>query len=342
MAEAQGFDLSLNFAESDDGASDRRILSNLIETGIEGDLILFANNLRNFSEIPAIAYSVASDGTVTITGTGYLPYSDGTKLIITTYQNTTDRDARAGASLGFDSAEKEFEVFDSNALTTFKIKDSLGATQTSGFAGALKGLRRKDIITFLNIRLLKETRIPSVDEALAGQSAEEGDISLFDDFNVSGVYAEVDSSIASLEFAKTGVPRTYEDSIFNSKNLVFEGNIRILNTQSKLITDDTVPGLYIQTGETAKRAFSDTSNPWAEGTETSFSTGGSGQTALITTADSAQIGKMIVSGTKPEFRGGWATSAATVSPAGPITDWSHKIPIKINNGATTRFMLVKT
>ena len=341
MAEAQGFDLSLNFAESDDGASDRRILSNLIETGIEGDLILFANNLRNFSEIPAIAYSVSGNGTITITGTGYLPYSDGTKLIITTYQNTTDRDARVGASLGFDGAQKEFEVFESDALTTFRIKDSNGVPQTTGFAGALKGLRRKDIITFLNIRLLKETRIPSVDEALAGQSDEEGDISLFDDFNVAGVYAEVDSSIASLEFAKTGVPRTYEDSIFNSKNLVFEGNIRILNTQSKPITDNTVPGLYIQTGETAKRAFSDTSNPWVEGTENSFSAVGSGKTALITTADSAQIGKMIVSGTKPEFRGLWSTSFDT-DDTGGITDWSHKIPIKINNGSTTLFMLVKT
>ena len=341
MAEAQGFDLSLNFAESDDGASDRRILSNLIETGIEGDLILFANNLRNFSEIPAIAYSVSGNGTITITGTGYLPYSDGTKLIITTYQNTTDRDARVGASLGFDGAQKEFEVFESDALTTFRIKDSNGVPQTTGFAGALKGLRRKDIITFLNIRLLKETRIPAVDEALAGQSDEEGDISLFDNFNVAGVYAEVDSSIASLEFAKTGVPRTYEDSIFNSKNLVFEGNIRILNTQSKPITDDTVPGLYIQTGETAKRAFSDTSNPWVEGTENSFSAGGSGKTALITTADSAQIGKMIVSGTKPEFRGLWSTSFDT-NDTGGITDWSHKIPIKINNGSTTLFMLVKT
>ena len=342
MAEAQGFDLSLNFAESDDGASDRRILSNLIETGIEGDLILFANNLRNFSEIPAIAYSVSGNGTITITGTGYLPYSDGTKLIITTYQNTTDRDARVGASLGFDGAQKEFEVFESDALTTFRIKDSNGVPQTTGFAGALKGLRRKDIITFLNIRLLKETRIPSVDEALAGQSDEEGDISLFDDFNVAGVYTEVDSSIASLEFAKTGVPRTYEDSIFNSKNLVFEGNIRILNTQSKPITDNTVPGLYIQTGETAKRAFSDTSNPWAEVlTVGEFSTGGSGQSALVTTADSAQIGKMIVSGTKPEFRGGWAGSFDT-DDTGGITDWSHKIPIKINNGSTTLFMLVKT
>lgn len=338
MAQAQGFDLSLNFAESNTGESDRRILENLVETGITGDLILFANNLRDFSEMPSEAYVVDSGtGLITINADGYLPFSDGTKLFITTYTSSDDKSNLIGASL----SSVEYEVFESNALNTFKIKDGNGNVVTTGFDGALNGLRRKDIVTFLNLRLLKETRIPAVDEALEGEANQsEGDISLFDDFDISGVYTAVDNSIASLEFAKTGVPRTYEPSIFNNKNLVFEGNVRILNTQDIAVNDpgnaSVAPGLYIKAGENNKRAFSDTSNPWSK-------TSGDADVgdALETEADNATVGALHILGS-PALKGTWSTSAATVSPAGPITDWSHKIPVKINNGSTTVFMLVKT
>jgi len=339
MAQAQGFDLALNFAESDSGESDRRILENLVETGIAGDLRLFANNLRDFSEMPSEAYTVdSSSGLITIIADGYLPFSDGTELFITTYTQQSDKDEQVGASL----SGQTYTVFNSNAINTFKIKDGSDTTVTTGFDGALQGLRRKDIITFANLRLLKETRIPSVDDALIGEAAlTEGDITLFDEFNIKGVYDAVDSSIASLEFAKSGIPRTYEPSIFNSKNLVFEGNVRILNTQNIAVNVESnasvAPGLYIKAGADNKRAFSDTSNPWSK-VASDPDVGG----ALSTTADNATIGQAFVYGSKPVFEGTWSSSAATVSPGGAITEWTHKIPVKINNGATTVFMLVKT
>lgn len=334
MAQAQGFDKSLNFGESNDGASDRRIVGNLIETGIEGDLVLFSNNLRDFSEIPSDAYSVAADGLVTITQAGYLPFSDETKVLVVTYPDEESQDLSIGGTLG-----TELEVFESNALDRFRLKDSDGNAVTTGFDGSLQSLRRNDVVRFGNLTNLKATRIPSVDASVSAQGAdaagEEGDISLFDSFDIEGVYAALDSSVATLEFAKTSIPRTYEDSVFNNKNLVFDGSLRILNTQNVDVAANptTAPGLYIQAGSSSKRAFSDTSNPWSGGTDSDVGA------ALITQADESTIGDMFLYGSTPEIYGTWAANPTTDT--GPITDWSHKIPIKINNGASTVFLLVK-
>ena len=335
MAQAQGFDKSINFAESDTGASDRRILSNLIETGVEGDFILFANNLRDFSEVPSAAYSLdGTSGTITIVQEGYLPFSDTTEVTVITYPNANNLSEGIGGVPG-----DTYEVFQSNAIDSFKLKDELGNTVTSGFDGALQTLRRKDIVSFGNLTNLKVTRIPAVDASLQGEAGlEEGNSTVFGSFDITGTYDAVDSSVSILQFTKQGVPRTYEDSIFPNKNLVFSGNVRIMNTRnvavSNPINEDIAPGLYIKAGESAKRAFSDTSNPWTGGTDADVGN------ALITQADSATIGDMKLYGSTPVFEGAWASSAATES--GSISDWTHKIPVKINNGATTLFLLVKT
>jgi hypothetical protein len=333
MAQAQGFDKSLNFAESADGASDRRIVGNLVETDIESDLVLFANNLRDFSEVPSDAYSVEPDGLVIITQNGYLPFSDGTQVIVVTYPDETSQENEVGGELS-----TELEVFESNALDRFRVKDSNGNAVTSGFDGSLQSLRRKDVVLFGNLTNLKATRIPSVDPSVqGGASVEEGDFSLFDTFDIAGVYDALDSSIASLQFAKTSIPRTYEESIFNSKNLVFEGSLRILNTLNVDVAANptTAPGLYIQAGSTSKRAFSDTSNPWEGGTDSDVGA------ALITQADESTIGNMILYGSTPAIYGTWGAAPST-SDTGAITNWTHKIPLKINNGGSTVYLLVKT
>lgn len=334
MAQAQGFDKSLNFAESNDGASDRRILSNLVETGIEGDLILFANNLRDFSELPTEAYSVAGDGLVTITEEGYLPFSDTTEVLVVTYANSQEKSEQIGGVIG-----SALEVYESNGLDRFRVKDSNDNPVTSGFDGSLQSLRRKDVVLFGNLTNVKATRIPSVDPAVSSSSetGEEGDFSLFDGFDILGVYDSLETSLSAIQFAKTGIPRTYEDSIFNAKNLVFEGSLRILNTQNVDVAANptTAPGLYIQAGTSSKRAFSDTSNPWTTGTDADVGA------ATITVADEATIGDMILYGTTPILYGSWATNQNT-GDTGAITDWTHKIPIKINNGASTVYLLVKT
>mgnify|MGYP003635282211 CR=1 FL=1 len=334
MAQAQGFDLSANFSESSDGASDRRIIGNLIETGFEDDAVLFANNLRDFSELPSEVYQVTG-GLISISADGYLPYSDTTELLLITYPDNASKVDQVNGAIS-----AAYEVYESNALSSFRIRDENGVPVSTGFNGALQALRRKDVVRFVNLSNLKATRIPSIAPALSGEAlAGEGNISVLDEFEILTVYDNVDSSVSTLAFTKSSIPRVYEDSVFNAKNLVFQGNIRILNTQNISVNDPAqaavAPGLYIKAGDSPKRAFSDTSNPWSEVNDANVGP------ALSTQATETTIGKMIMYGSTPEFRGTWPGSANT-GDTGSITDWTHKIPVKINNGASTVFLLVKT
>jgi len=339
MAEAQGFDISQNLGESNSGDSDRRILSNLVETGIEGDFILFAGNLRAFSEIDSNTFTVDANGKCTITEVGILPFSDETPVSVVEYTNETDQQEQSGAS-----TLRTLTTFGSNGTDSFRLKDENGnpVTDSSLFKGALLSLRRSDTVTNANLQNVKRTRIPAVDPAQR-DTTDIGNLTILGGVNVAGAYANADSSISVLQFAKQSVPLTFRDSILTNKNIVFDGNIRILNASNVAVAgNDDAPGLFIVAGTTPLRAFSDTSNPWDTFTNDSVSGPSlktSASTATVATIQIKNDNTLSANGTVPEFKGTWSQSISSSS--GPITDFTHKIPVKIDGNTATVFLLVK-
>ena len=341
MAQAQGFDLSQNLAESNTGVSDRRILENLIETGITNDFVLFANNLRSFSEVDSDAFTVDANGRCTITEPGILPFSNDTTVDVVKYENESDQENQIGAEI-----LRTLIAFDSNGIDSFRLKDGDGnpVTNSSLFKGNLISLRRSNAVTNQNLQNIKRERLPVIKPGLEETiDTDIIDITIFDETSVTDAYENADRSISFLQSVKESVPSTLKDTILNNKDIIFDGNIRILNTSNTAIAGNPdAPGLYIIADGTPLLAFSDTSNPWTE--ESSDPESGASLKTLATTStvETLQIkneNTASANGTIPEFEGDWANSASSAN--GSITEFTHKIPIKIDGNTTTVFLLAK-
>lgn len=73
----------------------------------------------------------------------------------------------------------------------------------------------------------------------------------------------INGHIGLFYFKRDRVPLTYQNSTFNIP-IQFNGAFRIVDNANTTPPTPNSPGLFIVSGSTALRAFSDTNNPWEE------------------------------------------------------------------------------
>lgn len=327
---AQGFVKTLNLSESDP-VSDENIFNNLAGAGIVEDVRLFAGNSQKKSVVPWGASNVADgeiywemddDNWVYIKrkgeNEGTVPFSNRTRLII--------------------DGSRNYIVSDSDSFTRFKIRN---LDNNSVITDAIEGsdLIREDIVTFSNMNFMNldrlETIVDSGQEAGGGSdtlSTDNGvDTSLTDIYSIGENFQLADNALALYFYKKSRIPRTYEESIFD-KRIVFDGAIRITNTEGVIPVqgESTAPGLYIVSGSSAVRAFSDTSNPWYQEDAAQNLPNGSG---LATDATRAQVASLTVE--DPNFRNPNSATFGVVTESGSIahnasTNRIYKMKVRVN------------
>ena len=323
---AQGFVRTLNFQESDTGALDRGILDNLGGINITDDLLLFDGNSKSISKLVAADYTV-TNGIVTVSGEGKVAFSDGTKLSID--------------GSGFPGGNNyDYEVFNSNGIDQFKVKDSLGTVNPSGT------LRRSDYVTQANMSNLSVKRLETSNSISDGVSADQnsgGDV--FNDFAFNEQVTYIEEALGLFYYKRYRIPRTYELSTFNIP-IKFSGAIQIMNSVATPTTvpDDDSPGLFIvdasNPSTAAVRAFSDSSNPWSQVAT------GTANGALHTDEDNAQANRLffdpVSQPTTPNIK--TVNSSGTqvtllASETITVSTATHKLPVQING--ETFFLLLK-
>lgn len=312
---AQGFVQILNLRESDTVSGDRSSLNNLGGAGISSDLELFSNNIFNTTTISANNFTVSNNYIVLDTSIYQIPFSN--KTIVT-----------------HDS--KELEVVNSNGVDRFQLIDSDSNIVTPN---ATSDVVRKDAVTLQHIRNLVSSGIPTNQTEL--QVAESGGIAV----NESGV-------VVNQEGVNTGritvreyfdridevLDRYNYDRIFSIVTDIYQEFDRPINLKSTItITNDNnislptvagqedlAPGVFISSGTSAQRAFSNNNNPW------SGSVPSSGY--LTTSANNSTISTLIL--TDPDFE---SLSTSAILPSDVIDDYTHKIQVSVNG--ETYFLL---
>lgn len=224
-----------------------------------------------------------------------------------------------------------FEVFDSNAVDRFRLRNKDNNQQIIPNSPAEVGryiIERSDAIFRNNITNLQRDRLEtfvsdSTDEFVEGQVTESGaGISVLNDKTIGGYISTISIGTNILNLKKALTPKRDVDNIFQ-RSITFANSVRIINDDN--VQTEEAPGLFIVTDDgtprgAALRAFSDLSNPWFEvpndaGTAPTVE----GQATfdadvgehLLTLASSAGIGKLtinsdgLVNSVTPKFIGNW-------------------------------------
>ena len=318
---SQGFVIDLNLIESNTGALDRGILDNLGGANITTDLLLFDGNFKFISKLEDSHYSYdAPSGVITVTGEGKVAFSDGTKI-----------------SLGNNPTTFETEVFDSNGIDKFRLRN------LNGQAVAPNGdLRRNDGVSAENLSNLSTKRLETNPGASTGISADDGASDLFNQYSASSQVDYINSQLSLYYYKRNRIPLTFEDSSFDAR-VNFRGSVMIVDNDatSSTVPGATTPGLFIvdasNPGAGSTRAFSDASNPWSQS--------GSGNTAaLVTTEANTQPNtlrlKPNTTGSNPAISSTpnlQTTSTLIVSQTNALSSYNFKLPVEVNG---ERFFLL--
>lgn len=290
MAE-RGFVRDLNLREINRAGQANTLLVNLSRIdGITDDIRLFSNNLSNFSTLPKsisvegeddrVIYVIEtdSDGDSVVVlnaddADGYFGYSNRT-ILYDVNQTTSARrqftqaeadELEAGGQISSAALalgqEIKFEVYESNGVNRFKVKDQYGINRS-----VTGNLVRPDRITFKNLQNMAVDRELTITDALSTGEGDVGDnIGIIAD-TITNNYSEINNGLSLVEYKKSRLPLGYQET-FLTRRAAINGFIAISNPDNIDVTNAELdpPGLYIQPpgdGEPI-RAFSDTSNPWS-------------------------------------------------------------------------------
>ena len=314
---AQGFVRDLNLIESDTGSLDRGILDNLGGANITTDLLLFDGNFKFRSAIEGGHYSYdSSTDVVTVTGEGKVAFSDGTKISI-------DGAGFAGASVF------EYEVFDSNGIDKFRVKDGFGSVSPSGT------LRRNDGVTFENISNLSSKRLETNPSASTGVSGDDGASDLFNQYTSSTQVDYINSQLGLYYYKRDRIPLTFQDSSFD-ETVRFRGSVMIVDNDATVSTQpgDLTPGLFIvdpSNPGAGVRAFSDASNPWSE---TAYAN------TLSTTEVNSQPNVLKLNPVSTNAPNLITGTSELVSETNAVSTYDFKLPLTVNG--ETFFLLLKS
>lgn len=203
------------------------------------------------------------------------------------------------------------------------------------------------------------------DQTGGGADADDGEGAAVDPGAYDGLvtYNEIDfvgQQVGRLRAKMDRVPLSYRDNLFTPEDhgiedIKIRGNVRIVNSALTSIyntaneggLNTAAPGLYIYNTATKSeiRAFSGSDNPWDKA-ETSDTSAIGSKTALKTQSDQAQVTNLIISpdgqgsggssrGNEPLFytlnNAQTATETKFVAGTTNVSDYTHKIPVIINN-----------
>lgn len=334
-----GFVKSLNLQESGP-ASDESIFENLGGPGITEDIRLFAGNLAAETRVPYGASNVADTEI-------YWEYDASNWIYIKrkgVNEGVTPFSNRTRIKVG----TTNYYVFDSDGFTKFKLYANINA-QTVINPATLnqEDLVRSESVTFQNLDNMSKARLDTIvdsgqgggtGDAAGGVSTDDGvDSYLTEIYSIGENYGLGQNALALYFYKKSRIPRTYEESIFD-KRIVFDGGIRIVNTQEISATDPSAPGLFIVSGETSVRAFSDTSNPWYE---ESSGTNPANGASLATDATRSQVTNFKTQ--NPNFRNPDTNTFGVISETGNIAPSSSNAiyKLKVNVNGETYYLLLK-
>lgn len=261
----QGFDIILNLSESDSPESDRNVLNNLGGGNISNDLLLFYNNLRNFSQI-SVSFEDISNDTITKSSALFV-FTNGTKI---------------------DVGGVVYYVKDSDNQTTFKLSTSpdLSTTVSDPPVGIYK---RSDAVTLDNISKLAVDR-PRVVEDVVGSKRYEDLINLTDEeiyklntslisminaFNNGRFPNNVPDYLSRINAALDTYDRVMEKSMvkdsdfMTTSDITFNGSVTVVdsgNLNSSSLPQTSNPGIFIVNPKTGTyaRAFSSNENVWMQ------------------------------------------------------------------------------
>jgi hypothetical protein len=304
---AQGFVKSNNLAESSNGALDRAILNNLGGPNIANDILLFDGNTKFVSKLLGTEYTV-SGGVISVTGEGRVAFSNGTLI-------------------SHDGGPYQYTVRNSNGIDKFELYTTVGNVLFSNPSGTL---RRNDTVTGINLANLAIKRLETDNNTTSGISvASSGNINVFDAESINSQVSYINGHIALFYFKRGRVPLTYQTSTFNLP-IQFNGAFRIVNTSNINPPTSSSPGLFIVSGNTALRAFSDDSNPWSEVTG-----------ALQTSETDAQCSVLKLKPTSSSVNINFDSTGNNhmIAESNTIGSYTHKLPVMVNG--QQYFLLLK-
>lgn len=349
----RGLELTTNLSEP---LQDNQSLINLGGPGIDEDLGLFVNNLRNSSTLQfdpndtdagIIASSDGDEDRRFLFGRSVpFTFTNGDKVTIeVTSQTTGDvvtqdlSNEDSSAVVEYFIVDFEFGLGESESQRGFGLSESKNGSPVdlSVATGHEVFFTRKDPVTQRNILNIATPNINNSAENLGFALSGGRD---FFSYNVSGNFnselENIESNINQANFrrrSKYSVTR----SIGNDDQIEIAGTLRVDDPANALTSDDdfdnpTVPGVFItdpfsDINDIEKtRAFSTLGNPWDENAETS---------SLDTPSSQVNIGDL-------EFEGDLRVNGLAVDEYETVNsaDFTHKIPVNV--GGVEYSLLVKS
>ena len=300
----QGYRKDLNLEET---TIDTQALNNIAGAGIADDLRIIQNNLRNLSNLE---YNTITDG-----------FFDFGAESIFVYTNDDVVSVASTVSIGSTTLEPtvDYYVCDSDGETKFKLSTTSSSSAVGVSTITISGTPSPLVFDFIRKDPVHKNDLINYIEP------ERQDVEHF--AWPSDLNSMFDTTQTAQEEAKYFITKKYRgnEDTTTDREIKFEGIVSSkdpanLNTGGSGLADPKSPGVFI--GDT--RAFSSNDQPWNE----------SGSD-LVTESDQVSIGELSFLG-DIKIEG----ITPTTQTATAVTNWTHKVPIKIDG--ETFYLLMTT
>ena len=318
----QGFRQDLNLSDNKDQAIS---LNNLAGAGIDQDIAILVNNLRN---IGTIGYSTFGAPGTNPDNVGFFTFFPAREYVFT---NDDVIQVSANVDVGSTTlnAGVDYYVCESDTLNKFKLSFypesegteiiSVTSVGTTDFNFIRKEpVTKENIINFIKPEILDEE-----------------DFSYLDGSDINGTF---ENTLSNTENANFFVSKKYKgtDDTATDEEIKYEGILKIddpanLNTSVSGLADSKSPGVFI--GNT--RAFSADNNPWSED-------GAAGSGDLQTFSEELTVGELFFDEGTPVLQAlndGDLNNDVTTGLSLNVTSFTHKIPIVVDG--ETYFLCLK-
>ena len=300
----QGYRKDLNLEET---TIDTQALNNIAGAGIADDLRIIQNNLRNLSNLE---YNTITDGFFDFGAASIFVYTDDDVVSVA-----------STVSIGSTTLEPTVDYFvcNSDGETKFKLSTTASSSAVGFSTITISGTPSPLVFDFIRKDPVHKNDLINYIEP------ERQDIEHFS--WPSDLNSMFDTTQTAQEEAKYFITKKYRgnEDTTTDREIKFEGIVSSkdpanLNTGGSGLADPKSPGVFI--GDT--RAFSSNDQPWNE----------SGSD-LVTESDQVSIGELSFLG-DIKIEG----ITPTTQTATAVTNWTHKVPIKIDG--ETFYLLMTT
>tara|TARA_B100000003_G_C10908912_1_gene362358 strand:- start:199 stop:1185 length:987 start_codon:yes stop_codon:yes gene_type:complete len=320
----QGFRQDLNLSDNKDQAVS---LNNLAGAGIDQDIAILVNNLRNTG---TIGYSTFGAPGTNPDNVGFFTFFPAREYVFT---NDDVVQVSVNVDVGSTtlSAGTDYYVCESDTLNKFKLSFypesegteiiSVTSVGTTDFNFIRKEpVHRENIVNFIQPEILD-------DENFSYLSGGE----------INDIF---EGTLSNIENATFFVGKKYKgtDDTATDEEIKYEGILKLddptnLNSSTSGLADPKSPGVFI--GNT--RAFSADNNPWSERVD-----GGAGSGDLQTSSEEVTIGELFFNEGRPVLQAlnnGDLNNDVTTGLSLNVTSFTHKIPIVVDG--ETYFLCLK-